>query len=330
MTAERQVIIIGSGPAGLTAALYSARANLKPLVIEGIEAGGQLMLTTMVENWPGYRDGIMGPDLMTELRAQAERFGAEIIQGDVSSVDLSHRPFTVRVGKTDHTAQALIIATGASAKWLDLGVDKKLSGRGVSTCATCDGFFFKGRPVAVIGGGDTAMEEAIYLAKLATQVTVIHRRDELRASMVMQDKARSMPNIGFIWNTEVIDIKDLERGEVTALVLKNNQTGEQSELPVDGVFIGIGHVPNTALFKDILETNEAGYLVTHDGSRTSVPGVFAAGDVQDHIYRQAVTAAGSGCMAAIDAERFLSGTLHQSEQWAGKLGDQLTAISDQH
>ena len=329
MQNERHVIIIGSGPAGLTAALYSARANLKPLVIEGIEAGGQLMLTTMVENWPGYRDGIMGPDLMTELRAQAERFGAEIIQGDVSSVDLSRRPFTVHVGKTAHTAQALIIATGASAKWLDLGVDKKLSGRGVSTCATCDGFFFKGRPVAVIGGGDTAMEEAIYLAKLATSVTVIHRRHELRASMVMQDKARSMPNISFIWNTEVIDIKDLERGEVTALVLKNNQTGEQSELAVDGVFIGIGHVPNTALFKDVLETNEAGYLVTHDGSRTSVPGVFAAGDVQDHIYRQAVTAAGSGCMAAIDAERFLSGTLHESEQWA-KLGDQLTAISDQH
>ena len=311
MTAERQVIIIGSGPAGLTAALYSARANLKPLIIEGIEAGGQLMLTTMVENWPGYRDGIMGPDLMTELRAQAERFGAEIIQGDVTSVDLSQRPFTVHIGKTAHTAQTIIIATGASAKWLDLGVDKKLSGRGVSTCATCDGFFFKGRPVAVIGGGDTAMEEAIYLSKLATSVTVIHRRHELRASMAMQDKARSMANISFIWNTEVIDIKDLERGEVTSLVLKNNQTGEQSELAVDGVFIGIGHVPNTALFKDILDTNDAGYLVTHDGSRTSVPGVFAAGDVQDHIYRQAVTAAGSGCMAAIDAERFLSGTLHE-------------------
>src|SRR5512132_2819005 len=205
MSSNRRVIIIGSGPAGLTAALYAARANLKPLVIEGIEAGGQLMLTTMVENWPGYRDGIMGPDLMTELRAQAERFGAEIIQGDVSSVDLSRRPFTVRVGKTDHTAQALIIATGASAKWLDLGVDKKLSGRGVSTCATCDGFFFKGRPVAVIGGGDTAMEEAIYLSKLATKVTVIHRRDTLRASKVMQDKAMSSPNISFIWNSEVVD-----------------------------------------------------------------------------------------------------------------------------
>ena len=309
---ERPVIIIGSGPAGLTAALYAARANLKPLVIEGIEAGGQLMLTTMVENWPGYRDGIMGPDLMTELRAQAERFGAEIIQGDVSSVDLSKRPFTVAMGKTTYTAQTLIVATGASAKWLDLGVDKKLSGRGVSTCATCDGFFFKGRPVAVVGGGDTAMEEAIYLSKLATSVTVIHRRDSLRASKVMQDKAMSMPNISFIWNTEVTDIKDLDKGEVTSLVLKNIQTGVTSELAVDGVFIGIGHVPNTALFKGQLALHDNGYLKTHDGSRTSVAGVFAAGDVQDHIYRQAVTAAGSGCMAAIDAERFLSGTLHEA------------------
>lgn len=309
---ERQVIIIGSGPAGLTAALYAARANLKPLVIEGIEAGGQLMLTTMVENWPGYRDGIMGPDLMAELRAQAERFGAEIIQGDVSSVDLSQRPFTVSMGKTQYLAQTLIVATGASAKWLDLGVDKKLSGRGVSTCATCDGFFFKGRPVAVIGGGDTAMEEAIYLSKLATSVTVIHRRDSLRASKVMQDKAMSMPNVSFIWNTEVTDIKDVDKGEVTALVLKNTQTGAVSELAVDGVFIGIGHVPNTALFKGQLALHDNGYLKTHDGSRTSVQGVFAAGDVQDHIYRQAVTAAGSGCMAAIDAERFLSGTLHEA------------------
>ncbi len=309
---ERPVIIIGSGPAGLTAALYAARANLTPLVIEGIEAGGQLMLTTMVENWPGYRDGIMGPDLMTELRAQAARFGAEIIQGDVSSVDLSKRPFTVTMGQTQYLAQTVIVATGASAKWLDLGVDKKLSGRGVSTCATCDGFFFKGRPVAVIGGGDTAMEEAIYLSKLATSVTVVHRRDSLRASKVMQDKAMSMPNVSFIWNTEVVDIKDLDKGVVTSLVLKNTQTGVSSELAVDGVFIGIGHVPNTALFKGQLALHDNGYLKTHEGSRTSVAGVFAAGDVQDHIYRQAVTAAGSGCMAAIDAERFLSGTLHQA------------------
>jgi thioredoxin reductase (NADPH) len=311
---NRQVIVIGSGPAGLTAALYASRAALKPLVIEGIEAGGQLMLTTMVENWPGYRDGIMGPDLMTELRAQAVRFGAEIVQGDVTKVDLSKRPFTVQVEKTTYTAQALIVATGASAKWLDLGVDKKLSGRGVSTCATCDGFFFKGRTVAVVGGGDTAMEEAIYLSKLATTVTVIHRRDTLRASKVMQDKAMSLPNISFIWNTEVVDIKDVAKGEVTSLVLRDTQTGATSELPVDGLFIGIGHVPNTALFAGQLEMHDNGYLKTHDGSRTSVPGVFAAGDVQDHIYRQAVTAAGSGCMAAIDAERFLSGTLHESAQ----------------
>ena len=312
MITERQVIIIGSGPAGLTAALYAARANLKPLVIEGIEAGGQLMLTTMVENWPGYRDGIMGPDLMVELRAQAERFGAEIIQGDVTSVDLSKRPFSLTVEKTQYAAQALIIATGASAKWLDLGVDKKLSGRGVSTCATCDGFFFKGLPVAVIGGGDTAMEEAIYLSKLATQVTVIHRRNTLRASKVMQDKAFSTSNIRFIWDTEVVDIKDLQQGKVTSLVLRNTATGALSELSVDGVFIGIGHTPNTALFKGQLAMHDNGYLKTHDGSRTSVAGVFAAGDVQDHVYRQAVTAAGSGCMAAIDAERFLSGTLHES------------------
>ena len=311
---ERQVIIIGSGPAGLTAALYAARANLNPLVIEGIEAGGQLMLTTMVENWPGFRDGIMGPDLMTELRAQAERFGAEIIQGDVSSVDLSRRPFTVSLATTHYTAPTVIVATGASAKWLDLGVDKKLSGRGVSTCATCDGFFFKGRPVAVIGGGDTAMEEAIYLSKLATSVTVIHRRDSLRASKVMQDKARSLANISFVWNTEVVDIKDVEKGEVTSLVLKNTQTGVSSELAVDGVFIGIGHIPNTALFKGQLAMHDNGYLKTHVGARTSVEGVFAAGDVQDHVYRQAVTAAGSGCMAAMDAERFLSGTLHESSQ----------------
>ena len=311
---ERQVIIIGSGPAGLVAALYASRANLKPLVIEGIEAGGQLMLTTMVENWPGYRDGIMGPDLMTELRAQALRFGAEIIQGDVSSVDLSQRPFAVHVDSTRYTAQALIVATGASAKWLDLGVDKKLSGRGVSTCATCDGFFFKGLPVAVIGGGDTAMEEAIYLSKLATKVTVIHRRDSLRASKVMQEKAMSMPNIEFLWNKEVVDINDVSQGKVTSLVLRDTVSGEQSELAVDGVFIGIGHTPNTALFKGQLDLHDNGYLKTHDGSRTSVPGVFAAGDVQDHVYRQAVTAAGSGCMAAIDAERFLAGTLHEGHE----------------
>jgi thioredoxin reductase (NADPH) len=310
MHSERNVIIMGSGPAGLTAALYAARANLAPLVIEGVEAGGQLMLTTMVENWPGFRDGIMGPDLMAEMRAQSLRFGAEIIQGDVTSVDLSNRPFTLHVSAKTFTTRALIAATGASAKWLELGVDRKLSGRGVSTCATCDGFFFKGRTVAVIGGGDTAIEEAIYLSKLATTVTVIHRRDTLRASKVMQDKAMATANISFVWNTEVTDINDLQKGEVTSLVLRNNQTGATSELAVDGVFIAIGHTPNTALFQGQLELEDNGYVKTFQGSRTSVPGVFAAGDVQDHIYRQAVTAAGSGCMAAIDAERYLAGTGH--------------------
>jgi thioredoxin reductase (NADPH) len=297
---DRQVVVIGSGPAGLTAALYTARANLAPLVIEGVEAGGQLMLTTMVENWPGYRDGILGPDLMTELRVQAARFGAQIVQGDVASLDLS----------ATYTAQALIMATGASAKWLDLGVDKQLSGRGVSTCATCDGFFFKGRHVAVVGGGDTAMEEAIYLAKLASHVTVIHRRDTLRASKVMQDKALNDPKISFIWNTAVTDIKDVTKGEVSSLALTNLQTGAVSDLPVDGVFIAIGHIPNTHLVVGQLDLDDAGYIKTHDGPRTNIPGVFAAGDVQDHIYRQAVTAAGSGCMAAMDAERFLSGVGH--------------------
>jgi thioredoxin reductase (NADPH) len=312
MATERDVIVMGSGPAGLTAALYAARANLKPLVIEGIEAGGQLMLTTLVENWPGFRDGIMGPDLMAEMRVQAQRFGAEIVLGDVTAVDLSQRPFLVSVGPVEYLTKALIVATGASAKWLELGVDRKLSGRGVSTCATCDGYFFKGRAVAVVGGGDTAMEEAIYLSKLASSVVVIHRRDALRASKVMQDKAFATPNISFLWNTEVIDILDAARGEVTALKLRNNVTGQTSELPVHGLFIGIGHIPNTGLFRGQLELDENGYIRTHHGSRTSVTGVFAAGDVQDHIYRQAVTAAGSGCMAAMDAERFLSGVAHDA------------------
>jgi thioredoxin reductase (NADPH) len=309
---HRQVAIIGTGPAGLTAALYTGRANLTPLVIEGIEKGGQLMLTTAVDNYPGFRDGIMGPDLMEEMRLQAERFGATFVAGDVTTLDLSHRPFRVIVGKTEYSADTIILATGASAKWLDLGVDKQLSGRGVSTCATCDGFFFKGHDVAVVGGGDTAMEEAIYLAKLASTVTVIHRRDTLRASKVMQDKARSTPNIQWVWNTEVIDIKDASKGEVTSLVLRNVQTHETSELAVAGVFIAIGHIPNTKLVAGQLTLDDNGYIVTHGGTRTSVPGVFAAGDVQDHIYRQAVTAAGSGCMAAIDAERFLSGLSHET------------------
>jgi thioredoxin reductase (NADPH) len=306
MTNHRQVTVIGTGPAGLTAALYAGRANLHPLVIEGIEKGGQLMLTTAVENYPGFRDGIMGPDLMEEMRIQAERFGATFAQGDVTKLDLSQRPFRISLGKTEYTSDTVILATGASARWLDLGVDKQLSGRGVSTCATCDGFFFKGRDVAIVGGGDTAMEEAIYLAKLASSVTVIHRRDTLRASMVMQDKARSIANIKWIWNTEVIDIKDVTKGEVTGLVLRNVETQETSELAVAGIFIAIGHIPNTKLVVGQLTLDENGYVITNGGTRTNVPGVFAAGDVQDHIYRQAVTAAGSGCMAAIDAERWLA------------------------
>lgn len=308
MHEHRQVVIIGSGPAGLTAALYSARANLSPLVIEGLEAGGQLMLTTMVENWPGYRDGIMGPDLMAELRAQAQRFGAEIRQGDVSRLDLSKRPFTISVGSGTVTADALIIATGASARWLELGADRTLSGRGVSTCATCDGYFFRNRAVAVVGGGDTALEEAIYLANLASHVTLIHRRGEFRASKVMQDKALANPKITVVWHAEVAEIRDVAKGEVTGVVLRDTRTGATSELALDGLFIAIGHTPNTTLVQGQLALHDNGYIRTHDGSKTSVPGVFAAGDVQDHVYRQAVTAAGSGCMAAIDAERFLAGT----------------------
>jgi thioredoxin reductase (NADPH) len=316
----RHVTVIGTGPAGLTAALYAGRANLKPLVIEGVEKGGQLMLTTAVENYPGFRDGIMGPDLMEEMRVQAGRFGADFVEGDVTAIDLSRRPFRVSVAKTEFLTDALILATGASAKWLDLGVDKQLSGNGVSTCATCDGFFFRGRDIAVVGGGDTAMEETIYLSKLAKSVVVIHRRDTLRASKVMQDKAMSLPNVGFLWNTEVVDIKDPAQNMVTGLVVRNVLTEALTDLAVDGVFIAIGHTPNTRLIAAQLELDAGGYIVTHDGSKTSVPGVFAAGDVQDHIYRQAVTAAGSGCMAAMDAERFLSGVAHETHA-AGSLAD---------
>jgi thioredoxin reductase (NADPH) len=312
--ADRKVVIIGSGPAGLTAALYAARANLAPLLIEGLEAGGQLMLTTMVENWPGFRDGIMGPDLMAEMRVQAERFGTEVIHGNVTSVNLQQRPFTLTLDEGRRsTAESLIIATGASARWLDIGSDRKLSGHGVSTCATCDGYFFRGKPIAVVGGGDSAMEEAIYLTKFASKVTVIHRRDTLRASKIMQDKAFANPKIEFVWNSEVAAVSDLARGEVTGIVVRNLKTGGLHEIALDGVFIAIGHTPNTSLFQGQLQLDANGYIVTHAGTKTTIPGVFAAGDVQDHIYRQAVTAAGSGCMAAIDAERYLDGIPEEVE-----------------
>jgi thioredoxin reductase (NADPH) len=303
----RDVIIIGSGPAGLTAALYSARANLKPLLIEGLEAGGQLMLTTLVENWPGFRDGIMGPDLMGEMRTQAERFGAEIIRGNVTSVDLLSYPYVVTTSDGVHRCRALIIATGASARLLGLPSERALLGHGVSTCATCDGYFFRGKPIAVVGGGDSAMEEAIFLTKFASHVTVVHRRATLRASKIMQDKAFANPKISFEWNTEIEAIKDTGKGEVTAMALLNSVTGERKEIAVDGVFVAIGHTPNTALFKGQVDTDPNGYIITHQGSRTNLPGVFACGDVQDHVYRQAITAAGSGCMAAIDAEHYLDG-----------------------
>ncbi len=304
--ADRQIVIIGSGPAGLTAALYAARANLAPLLIEGLDAGGQLMLTTMVENYPGFEKGIMGPDLMSGMRAQAEHFGTVVIQGDVTRVDLRRRPFTLSLadGKS-MTTEALIIATGASARWLEIDSDRKLSGHGVSTCATCDGYFFRGKPIAVVGGGDSALEEAIYLTKFASKVTVIHRRDSLRASKIMQDKALTHPKIEFIWDSEIAEVKDVTRGEVTGIVVRNVKTGSLAEVPLDGVFIAIGHTPNTSLFKGQVDLDQAGYILTRDGTKTNIPGVFAAGDVQDHVYRQAITAAGSGCMAAIDAERYL-------------------------
>ena len=305
------VIIIGSGPAGLTAAIYAARANLNPLCIEGLivggQTGGQLMITTDVENYPGFPDGIAGPELIPLFRKQAERFGTRFITADVDKVELEGgSPFKVHVGDDVHEAHTIIISTGASARWLGLPSEEALQNRGVSACATCDGYFFREQDVCVVGGGDTAMEEALYLAGLCKSVTVIHRRDELRASKIMADRALKHPKIKFLWDTAVTEVLDVEKETVTGLKVKNLKTGEESELATQGLFIAIGHVPNTQLFQGQLETDDNGYLLTKpDSTATKIEGVFASGDVQDHVYRQAITAAGTGCMAAIEAERWL-------------------------
>jgi thioredoxin reductase (NADPH) len=300
------VVILGGGPAGLTAAIYAARANLNPILIEGLQPGGQLTITTDVENYPGFSEGIDGPKLMMDMHAQAERVGTKFISGAATKADLSKSPFKIELDGETIEAKTLIIATGAQARWLDIESEKKLNGKGVSACATCDGFFFRGKEVCVVGGGDTAIEEAIYLANLATKVTVIHRRDELRASKAMQKKVLDNPKIEFAWNSVIDEILDVEKGEVTGVRLKDTKSGELRNISCDGVFIAIGHTPNTNIFKGQLDMDDVGYIVTSKSSMsTSVKGVFAAGDCQDKDYRQAVTAAGTGCMAAIDAERFL-------------------------
>jgi len=311
----REVLIIGSGPSGLTAAVYSARANLHPLVIEGLQAGGQLMLTTDVENYPGFPDGVLGPDLMAKFREQAERFGTEFVTADVDRVDFSSRPFRAYVGNTEYTATSVIVSTGAQARMLGLESEARLLGHGVSTCATCDGFFFRGQEIAVVGGGDSALEEANFLTRFADKVTLVHRRKELRASKIMQDRAFANPKIAFRWNSVVEDF--LGDGRIEGLRLRDTETSATSDLAVSGVFVAIGHEPNTKLFAGQLELDPGGYVVTKPGTtQTSVEGVFAAGDVQDHVYRQAVTAAGTGCMAALEAERYLE-TLHDVQTSAG-------------
>ncbi len=307
-----EVAIMGSGPAGLTAAIYTGRANLEPVVFEGMQPGGQLTITTDVENYPGFPDGVMGPEFIEQTRAQAARFGAEIHPyAMVSKVEHDVRPLRVHLDDgTTFTTDTLIVASGASARLLGLKNESELMGYGVSTCATCDGFFFSGKEIAVIGGGDSAMEEATFLTKFATKVTVVHRREELRASKIMQDRAFKNSKVEFLYNSEVEDVLGTKEGGVTALKIKNRETGEVNELPVSGVFVAIGHVPNTQVLDGVLDMDENGYIVTRGkGSHTNVPGIFAVGDVQDHVYRQAITAAGSGCMGAIDAERYLE-TLH--------------------
>ncbi len=306
MATTRKVIIIGSGPAGYTAAIYAARANLSPVMFTGAQPGGQLMLTTLVENYPGFIEGIDGPPLMEIFQKQAERFGTEIIAEDVTRVDFSRQPFVVTSGDVTLEGHTVILATGASAKLIGLESEIKLMGRGVSTCATCDGFFFKDQNIMVVGGGDSAMEEALYLSRLGRKVDVVHRRDSLRASKIMQERAFKNPKISFIWNSVVEDVKDPAAGKVTAVRLKNLKTGAQWETAVDGLFVAIGHDPNTAIFKGQIELLPNEYIKVKPGTtQTSVPGVFASGDVQDFTYRQAVTAAGTGCMAALEAERFL-------------------------
>jgi thioredoxin reductase (NADPH) len=305
------VVIIGSGCAGLTAAIYAARANLKPVVIDGHEPGGQLTLTTMVENFPGFPDGILGPELIENMRKQAARFGAEFKSGVVTGVELENRPFRITVGKDVFETKTLIVASGASARMLELESEKKLLGHGVSTCATCDGFFFRDKEIAVVGGGDTAMEEAVFLTRFASRVHLIHRRSEFRASKIMLDRAQANKKIHFVTPAVVSEVLDVAKGEVDAVRLENPETHATSLLPVEGVFIAIGHEPNSKILRGKLDMNPNGYLSTNHGSKTNIPGVFAAGDVQDHHYRQAVTAAGSGCMAAMDAEKFLEAESHK-------------------